>query len=441
MRELSRCAAGVKAADELRAKQILASTGSQLSMEEVASLAKACFASPDSPVARLVKEHSTVLRQRLFGNSVVVMAPVEMSNACASDCQFCGWRVSNHAMRRIRLPEDLIMMQVEYLVDLGFHYIELVSGDDFVAVRESMPRVTRQIRQLFESKGIEGKISFCSLALTEKQYRELREAGADSMIMWQETYDPNVFNTNVLAGPKAHGINDAWQLNQERDGCAFRIGSQERALRAGIEVSLGSMLGLNPDMLAEFLAVVEHARYLEKNYGATAEHPIIIGMPIWNPITTPETDKRPGEAIDFEQLFPVLAALFLLALPSEGFWIFPNCRVSMRTQIEAARVAGAFSSTEVKLGPGGYLPSVIRAARARGEDTSALEKRIAELLREESTSLEQLGLSLDSREQFVHNYHNHQAYCRLMREAGLEIVSGVRTKCPGQGETPALSRE
>jgi hypothetical protein len=88
-----------------------------------------------------------------------------------------------------------------------------------------------------------------------------------------------------------------------------------------------------------------------------------------------------------QHLFPVIASLYLLALPGQGFWVFPNCRVSMHTQIDAARVAGVFSSTEVKLGPGGYLPAVIRQARQAGQDTAPLEKRIAELLRENQMSL------------------------------------------------------
>ena len=33
-------------------------------------------------------------------------------------------------------------------------------------------------------------------------------------------------------------------------------------MRAGLEVALGSMLGLNPDVCTEFLATVNHARYL-----------------------------------------------------------------------------------------------------------------------------------------------------------------------------------
>jgi hypothetical protein len=192
------------------------------------------------------------------------------------------------------------------------------------------------------------------------------------------------------------------------------------------------MLGLNPDIVTEFLATVDHARYLASAYGATGAHPIVIGMPIWNAITTRETDLRPGYVPDLVTLFPVLAALYLLALPDEGVWIFPNCRVPMEVQVEAARVAGAFSSTEVKLGPGGYLPAIIRRMQAGGEDTLPLQKRVAAILREAGEDVDELARALDEREQFVHHYHAHDVYRSELERAGLKLVRGVRIAvCPG----------
>ena len=111
-------------------------------------------------------------------------------------------------------------------------------------------------------------------------------------------------------------------------------------MRAGLEVALGAMLGLNPDVTTEFLATVDHARYLAANYNPSPEHPLIIGMPIWNAITTRETDLRPAERLDMNHLFPALAALYLLALPENYTWVFPNCRVPLNTQIEAAKRVG-----------------------------------------------------------------------------------------------------
>lgn len=429
---LSRLAASVPAADPAAARAILESAGGgPLLHDEIAALLKGLLNHAHAPaVSAAICEASSEVRSRLFGNAVVPMAPVELSNTCASDCVFCGWRLSNRAMKRLRMPADLAMLQVEYLVDLGIHYIEFVSGDDVSVVRELIPDLVTRTRQLFERRGVTGKVSFCTLALTEGQYRDLRAAGADNMIVWQEAYDPEVYRRHVVGGPKAYGITDDWRVDKSGDGWRFRIGSQERAMRAGIEPGLGSMLGLNPDITTEFLATVDHARHLAQTYGATAEHPMLIGMPIWNHITTRETDLRPRRAPNLEKLFPALAGLYLLALPHEGTWVFPNCRVPMKTQVEAMRVAGAFSSTEVKLGPGGYLPGVIRRMQERGEDVAPLLSEIRGLLRDSGLELGELARALDEREQFVHHYHGHERYLQAIRAAGLEVVTGVRIPPP-----------
>jgi 2-iminoacetate synthase ThiH len=333
-------------------------------------------------------------------------------------------------MKRLKMPPDLVLLQVDYLVGLGIHYIELVSGDDIGVVRDTLPDLVRGTREIFEKHGVRGKVNFCTLALTEGQYAALRHAGGDAMIVWQEAYDPEVYRRHIVAGPKHSGLDDNWKWNGD-NGWLFRIQSQERAMRAGVEVALGTMLGLNSDMVTEFLAVVEHARVLRERYGATPEHPITIGMPIWNPITTPGTDKRPGGTMSAVDLFPTLAALYLLALPWDGIWVFPNCRVPLEVQIEAVRVAGAFTSTEVKLGPGGYLPALIRHARQQGEDTSQLRERVAKLLREGGTGEAELAQALDEREQFVHHYHEHRVYRDALERAGLQVTNGVQIPAGG----------
>lgn len=403
-------------------EKILKDAGKPLALEDLAIVLNTILSHESESVVPIVMAAGQRVRRDLFDNWVVPMAPIEVSNTCASDCLFCGWRVSNRAMKRLKMPVDLAMLQVEYLIEQGIYYIEFVSGDDISVVRNVMPELIRETRKLLDARGVQGKISFCTLALTENQYAELKAAGADNMIVWQETYDDEIFHSHIKGGPKAYGITDDWKLDRGGNGCEFRIQSQERALRAGLEVGLGAMLGLNPDVTTEFLATVDHARYLMTHYGGSRQHPVIIGMPIWNAITTRETDLRPAQLMDMNRIFPALSALYLLALPDEATWVFPNCRVPLPVQIEAAQVAGAFSSTEVKLGPGGYLPSLLQAKRARGEDTSELEGKIYTLLRETGSDLDEMRRLLDEREQFLHHYHEHSRYAAAMDEAGLRLT-------------------
>ena len=379
--------------------------------------------SPEFPTLReMVLEAARATRRRVFGNKVTVMAPVEVSNRCSSDCLFCGWRASNPDIPRTKITPDLVLEQVKYLMGLGIGYIELVGGDDFQFVREELPGLARSVRGLLQERRMDGQVCVCSMAVTEKHYRDWREYGVDSMLVWQETYDPDLYAQKILAGPKARGISEQWKLGSHGDGYAFRVSSQERAMRAGVNVGLGFMMGLNPDINYEFVMTIQHVRHLLKEFGNNRRRPIIIGMPVWNRITTPRTDKRPSQIMDAEVVFPFLSAVYLLSLPKGAVWVFPNCRVSLEAQLLSIEVAGVFTSTEVKLGPGGYLPATLRTLESRGVDATALRARIKAEMGFDSIDLEKMSTEIDIGEQFMHHFHPHKTYADAMSQRGLEIV-------------------
>ncbi len=152
-------------------------------------------------------------------------------------------------------------------------------------------------------------------------------------------------------------------------------------------------------------------------------------MPLWNAITTRATDLRPAQSRNVVEIFPAIAGLYLMALPDSSTWIFPNCRVPLPGQIEAARVAGVFTSTEVKLGPGGYLPSVIQQRRARGENVDDLVGQVRALLGTDGDVAEgDLQSVLDEREQFMHHFHNHDVYGQALEAAGLQLESRLSAR-------------
>lgn len=165
-------------------------------------------------------------------------------------------------MLRRSISERLVLEQVNYLLDKGIYSIEYVGGDDFHFVRKTLPNLLSKTSELFKEKGIKGRIYICTMALTTNQYRELKSLGADAMIVWQETYDPLIYNKMITKGPKAWGIRDDWKIQKNGNGHEFRYLSQERALKAGMQVALGSMLKLNNNLNYEVLATIQHARSL-----------------------------------------------------------------------------------------------------------------------------------------------------------------------------------
>jgi hypothetical protein len=366
-----------------------------------------------------ILETSARVRSRCFGDRVSVMAPVEVSNACTSDCQFCGWRSSNPDIHRLKIGGDLVLAQVDYLLAKGIDYIELVGGDDFNFIRHEVPKLVPEIRQLMVDRGApQGQICICSMALTQDQYEAWADLGVDSIFVWQETYNPETYRQHILGGPKSHGIADNWSVLDQHGGYQFRLESQERALTAGLDVGIGFMMGLDSNINAELLCLLAHAEHLL----AAGASPLIIGMPTWNNITTPRTDLRPSGTIDVEVLFPFLAAVIFLSLPKGPVWVFPNCRVSMDTQMLATETSGCFSSTEVKLGPGGYLPGLLHQRHQQGLSTLHIEQHIRDSLGLDGDDIISLARKLDDGEQFQHHYHAHEEYLESMASRGLRQV-------------------
>ncbi len=396
-----------------------------LSFKDINQLINGIYSSQFIKIKKYLLDFSSRIRKDLFGNKVIPMAPVEISNICASNCMFCGWRSSNSEMQRSNISEYLIMEQVKYLVRKGIYYIEFVGGDDFNFVRRTLPSLIKSTRKLSQEMGVTLKICFCTMALTETQYRELKELGADSMIVWQEAYDPACYNKLIIGGPKARGIDENWKVVKGGDGYSFRLHSQERALKAGLEVALGSMVGMNENLNFEILSTIEHARFLIRKFGINEKAPLIIGMPIWNSITTSSTDIRPLNKQGISHYFSYIASIYFLSIPKGKAWIFPNCRVGIEDQIEAVAAAGVFTSTEVKVGPGGYLPALLAEKRRSGENTKELEKLIALEFGINYSDFTSLKRSLDQKEQFLHHYHSHEEYLDRMSNADLKVVKSA----------------
>ena len=79
-------------------------------------------------------------------------------------------------------------------------------------------------------------------------YRALALAGADGLVVYQETYDRETYGRVHLGGPK-----------RDYD---WRLAAPERGARAGMRrLGIGALLGL-ADWRAEAIALFAHARFL-----------------------------------------------------------------------------------------------------------------------------------------------------------------------------------
>src|SRR6516225_6967365 len=198
----------------------------------------------DQQLAKLAGR-SKMITRRFFGRTMRLFAPLYLSNECINNCQYCGFSRDNPILR-VTLSLEEVKREAGALKDQGFRNVLLVAGEHpkFVPVAylESCVRA------------LHGEIPSVSLEvgpLETADYRPLVAAGADGLVVYQETYDRDVYAQMHTAGPKR---NFDWRLE-----------TPERAYAAGFRrLGISPLYGL-ADWRYEALSVAAHADYLLRN--------------------------------------------------------------------------------------------------------------------------------------------------------------------------------
>ncbi|MHB8519778.1 MAG: 2-iminoacetate synthase ThiH [Limisphaerales bacterium] len=188
---------------------------------------------------------SQALTQQRFGKVIRLFAPLYLSNECINNCQYCGFS-RDHSILRVTLSVADVLREARALKEQGFRNILLVAGEHPKFVSNGyLAECVRTLHAEIPSLSLEvGPMETAA-------YRPLAQAGADGLVVYQETYDRAVYAAMHTAGPK-------------RD-FDWRLETPERAYAAGFRrLGIGALYGL-ADWRKEAIAVAAHADYLLRN--------------------------------------------------------------------------------------------------------------------------------------------------------------------------------
>ncbi|MBP9900370.1 MAG: 2-iminoacetate synthase ThiH [Verrucomicrobiota bacterium] len=214
-----------------------------------ASLSLADFAQLISPGAAPLLEamarRSQAKTQQRFGKTIRLFAPLYLSNECINNCKYCGFSRDNPILR-VTLSVAEVMREAHALAAEGFRNILLVAGEHPKFVSNGY--LAECVAALHsEWPGISLEVG----PMATEEYRSLTAAGADGLVVYQETYDRAIYDDLHTAGPKK---NFDWRLE-----------TAERAYAAGFRrLGIGALFGL-ADWRYEALCVAAHADYLLRN--------------------------------------------------------------------------------------------------------------------------------------------------------------------------------
>jgi 2-iminoacetate synthase len=223
-------------------------TGTAAAREAIgkSKLSLADFAELISPAAgemlEMLSARSQKVTQQRFGKTIRLFAPLYLSNECVNNCAYCGFSRDN-AILRVTLSIEEVLREARALSEQGFRNILLVAGEHpkFVSnhyLRDCVAALHAEIPSVSLEVG----------PMETDEYKPIVAAGADGLVVYQETYDRNIYDTMHTAGPKK---NFDWRLE-----------TAERAYAAGFRrLGIGALFGL-ADWRYEAICVAAHADFL-----------------------------------------------------------------------------------------------------------------------------------------------------------------------------------
>jgi len=278
----------------------------------------------DAPLARLAGQ-SQALTRRLFGRTMRLFAPLYLSSECINKCKYCGFSRDNPILR-VTLSIDEVEAEARYLVRQGFRNILLVSGEHPKFVSHGyLLDVVRRLVSFVPSVSIE------VAPMETDDYRPLASAGAEGLVVYQETYDRAAYAEVHTAGPK-------------RD-FDWRLETPERAYAAGFRrIGIAPLFGL-ADWRSEAIALAEHVEYLLKKCWRSQ---LTVSLPRLRPAAG---RFHPRDRFSDRDLIQVLCAL-RITFPQVG--IVLSTRESPEFRDALMPIGVTMMSAGSRTEPGGY---------------------------------------------------------------------------------------
>lgn len=245
---------------------------------------------------RVAKE----IKQRFYGNRIVMFAPLYLSNYCVNGCVYCPYHAKNKTIARRKLTQEEIRQEVIALQDMGHKRLALEAGEH--PTMNPIEYILESIGTIYSIKHKNGAIRRVNVniaATTVENYRKLQEAGIGTYILFQETYNKKNYMALHPTGPKSN--------------YAYHTEAMDRAMEGGIDdVGIGVLYGLNTYRY-DFVGLLMHAEHLEAAFGVG---PHTISVP--RLCNADDIDTNDFANVVPDDTFRKIVAVIRIAVPYTG---------------------------------------------------------------------------------------------------------------------------
>ncbi len=270
------------------------------------------------------------LKEKVYGNRIVLFAPLYVGNKCNNNCQYCGFRISNKEAVRKTLSDNEIIKEVEALEDNGQKRLILVYGEHPEYSAEYIAHTVKIVYGVKKGHGEIRRVNINAAPFDIAGFRKVGESGIGTYQVFQETYHPDAYKWYHLGGKKKD--------------FEWRLTSLDRAQEAGIDdVGIGALFGLY-DWRFEVLGLIRHTNHLEACYNVG---PHTISFPrIKDALSLNITNKYQTSDDDFKKLVAILR----LAVPYTGLILTAREAPDVRREVMQYGVSQIDGGTKLEIG-------------------------------------------------------------------------------------------
>ncbi len=321
------------------------------------------LACEESDLTQRIFDLAKEIKQKFYGNRIVMFAPLYLSNYCVNGCTYCPYHAKNKSISRKKLSQTEIEKEVIALQDMGHKRLALEAGEH--PQHAPIDYILESIETIYSIKHKNGAIRRVNVniaATTVENYRKLKEAGIGTYILFQETYHKENYEALHPTGPKSN--------------YAYHTEAMDRAMEGGIDdVGIGVLFGLNTYKY-DFVGLMMHAEHLEARFGVG---PHTISVPRICPADDIETTDFPNAISD--AIFKRIVAVTRIAVPYTGIII--STRESEKSRKEVLEIGVSQISGGSKTSVGGYAeptPDAENSAQFDISDQRTLDEIVSWLL-------------------------------------------------------------
>ncbi len=312
-----------------------ARVGKGLNYQEAILLLDCDLDEINDQIFQLAKE----IKQRFYGNRIVLFAPLYLSNHCVNGCVYCPYHFQNKDITRKKLTQEEIKQEVIALQDMGHKRLAIEVGEH--PIESPIEYVLESLKTIYSIRHKNGAIRRANVniaATTVEEYKMLKDADIGTYILFQETYHKESYKKLHPTGPKSN--------------YDYHTEAMDRAMEAGIDdVGLGVLFGLETYRY-ELVGLMMHAMHLESRFNV-GPHTISV------PRICPADDINPEDFDNgiSDEIFMKLVAIIRLSVPYTGIIVSTRESQSCRKKVLEYGVSQISGGSKTSVG--GYSDKVV----------------------------------------------------------------------------------